>query len=140
MARPGEKQLFDESMVDTVLAEDINFKGTMKFSKSLMIKGRFEGEIDATGHLIIGENAVIQATIKAGDITNFGEIIGNVEAIEKLEMFNNAKLTGDIVSPELFIESGCLFNGNCKMVNKKGGNAHHHTEHNAAQNQQQKKN
>ncbi len=138
MAKSGDRQSFDESMIDTVLAEDINFKGTMKFSKSLMIKGRFEGEIDATGHLIIGENAVIQATIKAGDITNLGEIIGNVEAIDKLEMFNDAKLTGDIVTPELYIESGCLFNGNCKMVNKKGSSSNQQPNQNQAQNQQKK--
>lgn len=110
----------DESMIDTVLAEDINFQGTMKFSKSLMIKGKFEGQIDASGHLIIGTNAVVTATIKAGVITNYGQINGNVEGTERVELFNNAKLTGDIKTPELIIESGCTFNGNCTMsVEKK---------------------
>ncbi len=109
----------DESMIDTVLADDINFQGTMKFSKSLMIKGRFEGQIDATGHLIIGPHAVVNATIKAGIITNYGQINGNVEGMERVELFNNAKLTGDIKTPELIIESGCIFNGNCTMGEKK---------------------
>ncbi len=109
----------DESMIDTVLAEDINFQGTMKFSKSLMIKGKFEGQIDATGHLIIGPNAVTNATIKAGVITNYGQINGNVEGTERVELYNNAKLTGDIKTPELIIESGCTFNGNCVMSDKK---------------------
>jgi cytoskeletal protein CcmA (bactofilin family) len=109
----------DESMVDTVLAEDINFTGTMKFSKSLMIKGKFEGEIDATGHLIVGTNAVANATIKAGVITNYGQINGNVEGMERVELFNNAKLTGDVKTPELIIESGCNFNGHCAMVSEK---------------------
>ncbi len=109
----------DESMIDTVLAEDINFQGTMKFSKSLMIKGKFEGQIDATGHLIIGPNAVVNATIKAGVLTNYGQINGNVEGTERVELFNNAKLSGDIKTPELIIESGCMFNGNCTMTEKK---------------------
>ena len=109
----------DESMIDTVLAEDINFTGTMKFSKSLMIKGKFEGQIDATGHLIIGPNAIATATIRAGVVTNYGQINGNVEGTEKVEIWNNAKLTGDIKTPELFIESGCMFNGNCTMTDKK---------------------
>jgi len=109
----------DESMIDTVLADDINFQGTMKFTKSLMIKGRFEGQIDATGHLIIGPNAVVAASIKAGVVTNYGQINGNVEGTERVELFNNAKLTGDIKTPELIIESGCVFNGNCTMGEKK---------------------
>jgi cytoskeletal protein CcmA (bactofilin family) len=109
----------DESMIDTVLAEDIHFQGTMKFSKSLMIKGKFEGQIDATGHLIIGPNAIVNATIKAGIVTNYGQINGNVEGTERIEMFNNAKITGDIKTPELIIESGCVFNGNCTMTDKK---------------------
>jgi cytoskeletal protein CcmA (bactofilin family) len=109
----------EESMIDTVLAEDINFQGTMKFSKSLMIKGKFEGQIDATGHLIIGPNAVVNAAIKAGIITNYGQINGNVEGMERLEMYNHARLSGDIKTPELIIESGCTFNGNCVMSEKK---------------------
>ena len=109
----------DESMIDTVLAEDLNFQGTMKFTKSLMIKGKFEGQIDASGHLIIGPNAMVGATIKAGVITNYGQISGNVEATERVELFNHAKLTGDIKTPEIIIESGCNFNGNCAMSDKK---------------------
>ncbi len=109
----------DESMIDTVLADDINFQGTMKFTKSLMVKGRFEGQIDATGHLIIGPNATVAASIKAGVITNYGQINGNVEAYERLELFNNARLSGDVKAPELIIESGCLFNGNCTMTGDK---------------------
>ena len=109
----------DESMIDTVLADDIHFQGTMKFSKSLMIKGKFEGQIDATGHLIVGPNAVVNATVKAGIVTNYGQINGNVEGTERIEMFNNARITGDIKTPELIIESGCVFNGNCTMTDKK---------------------
>jgi cytoskeletal protein CcmA (bactofilin family) len=109
----------DESMIDTVLAEDLNFQGTMKFTKSLMIKGKFEGQIDASGHLIIGPNALVNAAIKAAIITNYGQINGNVEGTERLELFNNAKLSGDIKTPELIIESGCNFNGNCIMGDRK---------------------
>ncbi len=116
-----QENIIDESAIDTVLADDIDFKGTLKFSRSLMIKGKFEGEIDATGHLIIGPNAVVNAKIKAGVITNHGEINGNVEATEKLEMFKGAKLTGDIKTPELYIENGCIFNGNCTMPTQKSG-------------------
>ena len=48
----------DESELDTILAEDIDFTGQLSFTKPLMIKGRFKGEIDASGDL-----ASVQAQI-----------------------------------------------------------------------------
>jgi cytoskeletal protein CcmA (bactofilin family) len=115
MVKNNESKLIEEKEVDTVLAEDIDFSGTMKFKKSLMIKGKFDGRIDAEGHLILGPNAVVKAAIKAGIVTNYGKIIGNVEAIKKLELFKGAELNGDVKAPDLIIESGCTFNGNCQM-------------------------
>ncbi|URA09852.1 bactofilin family protein [Thermospira aquatica] len=118
MAKDNLGPNIDESMVDTVLADDIDFQGTMRFNKSLMIKGRFEGKIEATGHLIVGPKAVINADVKAGVVTNYGQINGNVEGLERVELLHNAKLTGDIKTPDLIIETGCSFNGNCTMVPK----------------------
>ena len=115
MVKNIEAKSVEEKDVDTVLAEDIDFSGTMKFQNSLMIKGKFEGQIDAQGHLILGPDAVVKATIKAGVVTNYGKIIGNVEAIKKLELLKGAELNGDVKTPDLIIESGCIFNGKCAM-------------------------
>lgn len=115
MVKNNDTKAIEEKDVDTVLAEDIDFSGTMKFKKSLMIKGKFDGKIDAEGHLILGPNSVVKAEIKAGVVTNYGKIIGNVEVIKKLELFKGAELNGDVKAPDLIIESGCIFNGNCSM-------------------------
>ena len=115
MVKDNDSKMVEEKDVDTVLAEDIDFSGTMKFKKSLMIKGKFDGKIDADGHLILGPNAVVKAAIKAGVVTNYGKIIGNVEALQKIELLKGAELNGDVKTPDLIIESGCIFNGNCAM-------------------------
>ncbi len=115
MMKNTESKVIEEKDIDTILAEDIDFSGTMKFEKSLMIKGKFDGQIDAEGHLILGPNSVVKAEIKAGVVTNYGKIVGNVEVIKKLELFKGAELSGDIKAPDLIIESGCIFNGNCSM-------------------------
>jgi len=115
MVKNNEPKMIEEKDVDTVLAEDIDFSGTMKFKNSLMIKGKFDGKIDAEGHLILGPNAVVKASVKAGIVTNYGKIIGNVEALKKLELLKGAELNGDVKAPDLIIESGCIFNGNCSM-------------------------
>jgi cytoskeletal protein CcmA (bactofilin family) len=115
MVKNVDSKVIEEKDVDTVLAEDIDFSGTMKFKNSLMIKGKFEGQIDADGHLILGPDAEVKATIRAGIVTNYGKIIGNVEAIKKLELLKGAELNGDVKTPDLIIESGCKFNGKCVM-------------------------
>ena len=115
MVKNDDTKMVEEKDVDTVLAEDIDFSGTMKFKKSLMIKGKFDGKIDADGHLILGPNAVVKAEIKAGVVTNYGKIIGNVEALQKIELLKGAELNGDVKTPDLIIDSGCIFNGNCAM-------------------------
>jgi len=37
-------------------------------------------------------------------------------AISKIELFSTAEVTGDILSPDIEIESGAKFNGNCNMI------------------------
>jgi len=123
--KPNDAKLIEEKDIDTVLAEDIDFTGTMKFQNSLMIKGKFDGQIDAVGHLILGPNAVVKATIRAGVVTNYGKIIGNVETIKKLELLKGAELNGDVKTPDLIIESGCSFNGKCTMGPGDIGSGHY---------------
>ncbi len=125
MVKNNESKMIEEKDVDTVLAEDIDFSGTMKFKNSLMIKGKFDGKIDAEGHLILGPNSEVKATIRAGIVTNYGKIIGNVEAIKKLELLKGAELSGDIKTPDLIIESGCIFNGNCTMTSPQSQPSYH---------------
>ena len=115
MANKEDKIEIDEKAIDTVLAADIEFKGTLRFKKSLMIKGKFEGEIDADGHLIVGPDAEIRAKVRAGVLTAFGKIHGNVETRERLELYRRSELTGDAKTPEIMIEKGARFNGACHM-------------------------
>lgn len=107
-----------ESEIDTVLAEDIDFTGELKFSKSLMIKGKFDGKINADGHLFIGPNAHVKAEIKTGKLTCYGKIDGPVFAKERVELSKESILNGDVTTPDIIIESGCKFNGRCIMDEK----------------------
>jgi cytoskeletal protein CcmA (bactofilin family) len=104
-----------ESGIDTVLADDIDFSGALVFDKSLMIKGRFRGEIRATGLLVVGRRAEVTATIEAREIRNFGTIVGNVSAGERIELCETAVLTGDIRTPLLVVREGGRLNGRAEM-------------------------
>jgi cytoskeletal protein CcmA (bactofilin family) len=115
MAKLKEKG-FPEENIDTVLAEDIKFKGKLKFYASLMIKGNLEGEIEAKdGHLYVGEKAQVKANIEASSVSNMGKIEGNIKAKECLELFSEGSVSGDVSTSVIYIEKGALFNGKSKM-------------------------
>jgi cytoskeletal protein CcmA (bactofilin family) len=105
----------DESELDTILAPDINFSGTLRFKKPLMIKGTFRGEIDAAGDLYIDEKAEVTARVHANMVSIKGTVVGNVSANTRVELFESASVDGDITAPDVIMESGCRFNGICTM-------------------------
>jgi len=105
----------EESDIDTILAEDINFSGVLTFQKPLMIKGIFQGEIKASSDLYIGEKAVVKAKIEAGTVSSKGRIEGDVIAHSRVEFFSTASMVGDLATPDLIMESGCQYNGRCTM-------------------------
>jgi cytoskeletal protein CcmA (bactofilin family) len=109
------RKKIDEDEIDTILAEDIDFSGELKFKQPLMIKGKFSGQIKSSGDLYIGENANIEATIDADMISSRGNIQGNISAKKRVELFSTARVTGDISCPELVVESGAVFDGYCNM-------------------------
>lgn len=105
----------DESEIDTVLAEDINFEGKLHFKTNLMIKGVFKGDIRADGDLYVDEKANVEARLEANVISLKGCVKGNVYAHTRVELYSCSSVDGDITAPDVVMESGCRFNGICTM-------------------------
>jgi cytoskeletal protein CcmA (bactofilin family) len=105
----------DESDIVTILADDIEFTGTLSFPDSLMIKGKMEGEISATGDLYIDKDAYVAARVEANLVSIKGHVKGDVFAHAKVELYSTAMVEGDITAPDVIMESGCRFNGICRM-------------------------
>lgn len=105
----------DENKIDTVIADDIDFKGTLTFKNSLKIKGNFIGKIITEGQLIIGREASVSADVQAGVISISGDINGKLKASQRIEMFQKSRVNADIVTPDILMESGSIFNGICIM-------------------------
>jgi len=108
----------EDADFDTILSTDIDFSGTLHFEKPFMIRGKVSGEINATGMLVIDEDAVVNANIHALRVLIRGQVKGDVTAVEKVEVTVTGKLSGNVTAPEIFMETGCVFNGRCTMVGK----------------------
>jgi cytoskeletal protein CcmA (bactofilin family) len=103
---------------DTILSEDIDFSGTLVFEKPFLIRGRLFGEIESRGLLVIDEGAVVEADINAAKVVIRGSVKGNITATEKVELSVTGRLAGNITAPEVYMETGCVFNGHCAMIER----------------------
>jgi len=110
---------FEESDFDTILAKDITFSGTLNFEKPFLIRGKLSGNIVARGFLVVDEEAVVEANINASRVVIRGSVTGDVTATEKVEVAVTGKLIGNVKAPEIFMETGCSFNGRCTMTERK---------------------
>ena len=110
---------FDDSDFDTILSKDISFSGTLNFEKPFLIRGMFSGNIVASGFLVVDEEAVVEANISASRVVIRGSVTGDVTATEKVEVSVTGKLIGNVMAPEIFMETGCSFNGRCTMTERR---------------------
>jgi cytoskeletal protein CcmA (bactofilin family) len=100
----------------TTLGRETSFQGTLRFTESLRILGRFSGEIISPGRLVVEEGAEVKATIRVGSVIVGGVIRGNILAKEKLEMLATGKVIGNIKTTKLKIADGVVFEGKCEMI------------------------
>jgi cytoskeletal protein CcmA (bactofilin family) len=104
-----------EKDVTTILADDLEIEGTIKFKSSLMIKGVLKGEIISEGLLIVGATAKVTATITTKNLISYGEIQGDVTASEQVILKGTAVHNGNVTTRNVMIENGSVFNGSCMM-------------------------
>ena len=97
---------------------EAGMEGNIKFSNpvNLKISGKFEGELDTKGALIIGERADVRVTVIKGEsITIAGKVRGDIVSSKRLELSSSAKVIGNIKTPLLIVNQGALLKGDCQM-------------------------
>lgn len=114
---PRQAAIKSGSDSTTVLGPTTSFSGTLKFDSSLMIRGKFEGDIDAKGALYIDAGATVNVGhIRAMSIIVAGSVRGDLEAADKVEFHSSAQVRGNVKTAKLRIADGVLFEGRCEMV------------------------
>ncbi|MGL4524624.1 MAG: bactofilin family protein [Spirochaetia bacterium] len=106
----------EREMIDTWIEDDVIFEGDAKLDKNLNICGRFSGSIIAEGDVFVGkESTVVSNVTSRGSVYILGEVRGDIDAQERVELATDASLDGDVITGKMVIENGCYFNGSCKM-------------------------
>jgi len=100
--------------------QGVNFSGELKFTNSLRIDGKFQGKIISSDELIVGEKGVVEAEIEVGRISISGTVKGTIKASERVELLPTSKVEANIITKNLIINEGAVFNGSCSMDEKAG--------------------
>jgi cytoskeletal protein CcmA (bactofilin family) len=96
--------------------EDSDIEGHYFFKGTLMLNGRFKGDISSSDTLIIGEKGKVTGDIRVGQLFVSGEIVGSVSCTERVELKRTARVFGDVEAPLVVLEEGVLFEGHCRMT------------------------
>ena len=101
--------------ITTILGPGSSFDGKLTFEGTVRIDGRFTGEIQTGGTLIIGETAEVEAQVQAAHIVVQGKVRGDLTASESLQIEAPARVLGNLKTPSLTIQTGSIFQGACQM-------------------------
>jgi len=113
-----KRKEIDDTKITGFYDKETEFKGDLRFKGSFRIDGRFKGKIDSESILIVGDHGRVEADVKVGYLIVSGEIKGNIQAREKVEIHTNGRVIGTIVTPKLIVEEGAYLEANCQTTDK----------------------
>jgi cytoskeletal protein CcmA (bactofilin family) len=102
------------SKIETVIGPNAHFRGDIQSDGGVRIDGIYEGNIDITGNLVIGEGAKLIAEISANNISISGAIKGNISG-NRVEILETGRVWGDLTINSLLLNEGAYLRGQTTM-------------------------
>jgi cytoskeletal protein CcmA (bactofilin family) len=97
------------------LGPDAEVTGKLSFETATRIEGKLRGEIRASDLLVIGAEAVVNATVHASKLVVLGEVRGEVLGAARVEICAGGRIFGDVQTKSLVIQEGATFEGKSRM-------------------------
>lgn len=101
---------------ENILTAEVEIKGTLKFTNSLRLEGKIEGQVTSEGKFTLGATGDVKGDIIVQHAVIEGKVQGNITAKDKVELKANAQLLGDVKASRLVIEEGVVISGKCEVT------------------------
>jgi cytoskeletal protein CcmA (bactofilin family) len=118
-AMPGKNDA-----TNCVIGEGSIFDGKFYVNGSILIEGKFQGDIRTDDQLIVGPTGKVKTDIVARKVTIAGTLIGNIAASEEVNLLHTGRVLGNIVTPKLTVEPGVLTEGKVTITSGQGEDLH----------------
>jgi cytoskeletal protein CcmA (bactofilin family) len=93
----------------TIIDAQADVEGTLK-GKDAQVLGKFRGQIELTGRLVLGEGSRVDARIVADAVEIAGEYKGDLKA-RVLSVMEKGRVEGTVDAQRLAIRDGAVLNG-----------------------------
>jgi cytoskeletal protein CcmA (bactofilin family) len=124
--RPASREVHVSIEAGAYLGDGSKVSGKLNFEGPARIDGQIDGEIIAKDSIMIGESAVVTASIKAASVIVAGKVSGDITASQRIELRFSAKVLGNLTSPVLVVDKGAEFEGHCAMQSWEARDAQSH--------------
>lgn len=95
----------------------VRIDGEICGQHDMFVDGEINGSIMLPEHtLTIGPKATVKANIRAQKVVLVGNMEGNIEAGERIEVRSCCSLLGDMRSPRIMIENGAYIKGAIEVI------------------------
>jgi cytoskeletal protein CcmA (bactofilin family) len=111
----GDKKQSEGHMANTVIGSSIVIDGEISGEEDLIIQGTVKGRIVLKENLYVEQSGVVEADIETRNIEVSGQVTGNIQASDKVEIAAGGRAVGDIKAPRILIADGAIFKGNVDM-------------------------
>jgi cytoskeletal protein CcmA (bactofilin family) len=96
----------------STIGKSIVIKGEITASDPLYIYGRVEGLISAPEQRVtVGKEGKVKADISAREIVVMGDVCGDLDSSDRVEIRSDGSLTGDLGASRVCIEDGAFLKG-----------------------------
>jgi cytoskeletal protein CcmA (bactofilin family) len=102
--------------VRAFLGKGAEFIGKLIFNGAVRIDGDFQGEVYGQGSLVVGEGALVKADIAVNSVYIGGDVQGNIDVKEKINIHSTGRFYGDVRTPIFIMEEGAFFDGRSHMA------------------------
>ena len=90
----------------------ITIRGNVDCVEDVLIEGRIDGHIWNENHVVtVGADAIVKGDIVARMITVRGEVEGTMMATGRVDIMNEARVTGRVVAQRFMLADGGMFSG-----------------------------
>lgn len=97
------------------VGSNTTIKGNFECKEDFLVEGTVEGNLRSKGLIVLGKDAVVKGEVSAKEVAISGIIVGTVRCLERLEIFESAKIMGTIQAPVLQMASGAQINARIIM-------------------------
>lgn len=114
---PAERDLLASlPVLRPSLGPDTKVSGRLSFTVPTRIDGQLRGEVRASELLVVGEDALVEGTIRALNLLVFGEVRGDVRGAERVEIQPGGRVVGTLETHSLVVRHGGCLDGDCRIA------------------------